>query len=171
MNLGFRELEKIKGAIEEMVPGLKIFFFNPFLVVSERQLRNALYKAMNSFRKGRNISRTLELEFICYLTGEKQIKKAKEKNEKVNRLIGLMLVSKRKKKIKKALSILRKHFHGKINLNLEFPVADLNMVMEEHGLSEGEKKYVYLADKEVNKGLEKLLLEKTALLDLKKWRG
>jgi len=57
----------------------KTQIFDVSLFISKRHIEHCIQQALKAFAQKRNISRSVQLEFLLCLTAEKQVKKALEK--------------------------------------------------------------------------------------------
>ncbi|MCC6017420.1 MAG: hypothetical protein LM601_00020 [Candidatus Verstraetearchaeota archaeon] len=68
--------DRLIGVLESLRGIFRIQFLNADSIVSWRHVASAALKALRSFKCGRNISHSIEMELLLYCSGERQIKDA-----------------------------------------------------------------------------------------------
>lgn len=134
-------------------------------ISSLNQIIFAAEQAIDSFNKGTNFSKKIELEFLLRLSGTRQINKAIGKmllKEGRNRVV-LVAAAKKREKVKELLKEIEKQVGFREDGNLMKGVGkNKKYLMEIYSL--GEEELESLMDKE--NALEEAVLEKIALVAL-----
>lgn len=148
-----------------------IQFFSIKPVSSEQQIFHALDNALTSFnsKTKKPFTKTLSLEFLLFLTAQKQLNTALDLLElkKGKNLVGTIAFAKSKQKLAKAKTFFKNELEFKpeknaIEKNLK---KNFSFLKKTFAITDAELK-TFSAPKE--KALQKLVLEKIALLSLKK---
>ena len=158
------------AALREVVPsGVCIQAFDAKKEASEQHIRSAVQKALRAFRKKRNISQDLSMEMLLYAAGERQISRALE-----------MGISEGEQKVVIAVVDPSNTLEeAEMNAIAERVKRRMNIKEEELGniLSDNERKEALVQFFGITKDeleavgeekIEKLVLERVALLDVKK---
>ncbi|MCW3135949.1 MAG: KEOPS complex subunit Cgi121 [Canidatus Methanoxibalbensis ujae] len=138
--------------------------FDAKKVASEAHILSAVHKAIRAFRKKRNISPDLSMEILLYAAGERQIHRALEMgiSDGKNRKIAIVIVDPRGTRRLKTVA-------EEVKKRLKIREEGLGDLSER---AETLKNFFHITDEELNavgeEKLEKLVLERVALLDVKK---
>ncbi len=130
-------------------------------IASEEQITFALEQSMDSFAKKTNFSKSLELEFLTRLSGQRQINKAMDlfALEKGKNEVALILYSENKKNIQELIKFVEKEIDFKVKKDFIKQNAKKNgkFIAEIYGIGEEELKIL---------PLEESVLERIAMVAL-----
>ncbi|MHA1971656.1 MAG: KEOPS complex subunit Cgi121 [Candidatus Hodarchaeales archaeon] len=163
LKLDISALSKELHLIKEKFSLMAIQFVDPTNVWNLVHVESAIWHAMNAFNKKRLISRTLSLEILLYLAGERQINKALKN-------FGLKDTS------KEILGILIANNADNLKNALVYLTQAFSIEIYKRTFQDPRTKFTYFIDRIKDEGLnsrelninaiEKYLLQKTALLSL-----
>ncbi len=158
---------KVKEEIEKRTD-CKVVFLNPKIVLSQKQVETSILHTLRAFKDGTNVSRNMEIEFICYLFGERQIKEAKMKNKIFNETLGIVFLTKEEalsNKENKTIKRILENEGAKIERKFK---GDLKEIFNEFKVKKGELERSGFSGKTLKDKTLKFLIEKVALLDILK---
>lgn len=172
---GYRNL-KIKDSIEfvkkirENTPeDMWIQLFDASVVATWQHLFFAILNAQLGFKNQRNISKSIEMETLLYVSTQHQIKKAIKnigvKNESSD--VALIIVAKDIKRINSALLSISKKIKNKPNEKvLEFSDYKQNRILNVFEINQNEIGAV-MKENNIRNAIRDIILEKMALLSTK----
>ncbi len=156
----------IKDKVEHLY-SVKLIFLNPQLFFSLKQAKSAVIHALRAFMGGNNLSKKLEIEILCYLIGERQISKMKEKNNLASPCLLVLFLYNRKRELSRATRLLCR-FLMERGLIASMPClqSPQKKAFKSHDVNRKLIAKTRLPGESIQERAEKLMLERVALLDL-----
>ncbi|MCS7364974.1 MAG: KEOPS complex subunit Cgi121 [archaeon GB-1867-035] len=143
--------------------------FNPNIIISLRHLLISVMKALRSFSEGRNICDKIEMEILLYISGRRQIRDALKiagLPEYAENFISICIGSD-DSRIVESLTSLIDYLNGKVDWNmLELNDEKISFLREVFNISEDELNIVVRRDLSFKDVMERLIIERCALLDV-----
>ena len=158
------------AALREVVPsGVCIQAFDAKKVASEQHIRSAVQKALRAFRKKRNISQDLSMEMLLYAAGERQISRALEMGISEGEQKVVIAVVDPSNTLEEAeMNAIAERVKKRMNIKEE----KLGDILSEKERKEAIIQFFGITKEELEavgeEKIEKLVLERVALLDVKK---
>lgn len=144
---------------------------DPSSIVSWRHIAISVYKALRSFKNGRNISRRVEIEVLLYLSGCRQIKDALKivgVKEHFSNII-LIIFSKDLNSLRKCLKIFLEKFEAELNGKIFSSFGEnTNHLMKLYNISSLELESMVRGNLPFRDALELIVIERGSLLDVEK---
>lgn len=169
---GFRDVkiadvEGFLGKIKRSVgKNAEVQFFNAELVATWRHLYFAALNALNAFKNGENISKSLSIEALIYASAQRQIRKAMELMgiKKSSKEIALLIISENENEAKSTLHAISKMVNGKRDDEvLELSKGKIEKIRKAFEISDVELEAT-ASGKDLKKALTNLVIERMALL-------
>jgi len=163
----FNAMERVEKQLNVVVQAV-----NPNYIVSVRHVLSAALKALRAFHTGQNICNKIGIELLLYLSGKRQIRDAIKIVGVRGNLDRVLLISigdsreHAENAIKSLVKLLGKYRLDR--LILELNDEKVNLIKMAYGISDIEISAVMRRDLSLRDAIERLVIERGALLDIYK---
>ncbi len=140
-------------------------------IISLRQVFSAVFKALRAFHDGRNTCEKLEIEFLLYLSGKRQIRDAIEAIGIKGNMerIALIVIGESYDDVNSTIIDVLNNINGIIDSSfLEFNEDKLKFLRKVFEISDNEINAIKRSDLSLLEIIERLIIERGALIDVQK---
>ncbi|MCX8176187.1 MAG: KEOPS complex subunit Cgi121 [Candidatus Bathyarchaeota archaeon] len=168
-NVKIDNVEVFLAKLREKFPNISFQVFDADKIVSGKHIELAFLNAVKAFKLGKNISKNFSVEVTLYVSGQRQIKKAFELVGLTveTRNITLAIFNKENEAVtEEILSFIKSLVGGEVDNNIIniYSKEKTKKIMKTFKISNIEVKTLKTGKNNLNEVLEKLVLERVALL-------
>lgn len=168
-NVNITDVEVFLEKIREKFPNISFQIFDADKIVSKRHLEIAFLNAVKAFKLGKNISKNFPVEVMLYVSGQRQIRKAFELvglTVETKNIVLTIFNEKNGEKVEEILGFIISLFGGEVDDNVIniYSEEKAKKIMKTFRISNVEIKTLKMGKITLNEVLEKLVLERVALL-------
>ncbi|MGP3667953.1 MAG: KEOPS complex subunit Cgi121 [Candidatus Bathyarchaeota archaeon] len=168
-NVNIGDVEAFLAKLRKRFPNTDFQIFDADKIVSSKHIELAFLNSVKAFKLGKNISKNLSVEVTLYVSGQRQIKKAFELvglTSETKNIVLAIFNEENETVVEEILSFVKSLTVGEVDNNIIniYSKEKTKKIMKTFKISNTEIKTLKTGKNTLNEVLEKLVLERVALL-------